>query len=255
MGLRRFLRFDLSVTHQLIYNFNATHAFALYLIFVLVLFLWQFERRIVTSHQKNQVTTIFGYSLLFLPMIYSWVTASLGYANWQTDLPFHAPHVLSFVIGLSFLKGYTASLRRLFLLTLSTVLFFSAFPMVEPLVGAPLQFVLYYIQIGALIIALLWMVRHLNLKMDWHLFTSGLQWTLFVVLFFFAANLIMETNYFYVNHVPNTAWTPLVWLAAQPVWYVLSILAMTTVFYMLLFTLLAHQLVISTVKGWVKSND
>jgi len=253
--LRRFLRVDVSVSHQLLYNFNATHAFALYLIVVALFFLWQYERYVLTTKRKEHVTTILGYSLLFLPFIYTWLTASLGGANWKTDLPFQAPYVVSFVIGLSFLKGYAAALRRLYLLAIGTVIFYSAFPLVEPLTASPLHFILYYVQIAALMIALLWMTRHLQLKMDWHVLTSGLQWTMFILLFFFAANLVMKTNYFYVNTVPNTNWTPLVWFSSQPVWYLISLLAMTAISHAFLFSLIAHRLVISTVKGWVKSHE
>lgn len=255
MNLEQLLRLDFTAPSRLVYEFSLYNGAALYAIFLLMFILWRFEAKLTSPKVMPIATTILGYSLLFAPFFYTWIIASLGNASWQSDLPFQAIHVVSFIFGLSLLKGYKMPLRRLYLLGVSTVLFTLAFPMTAEFMVSPLVFTIYYVQVFLLLVGVIFVLRHKLIPLDWHLFASGIKWTIFTLVFFFAANLIMEANYFYINAAPDTTWTPMIWFNESPFWFLVSSVVANILFQSILFVTIAYPLVKSTLKDLVKSND
>lgn len=255
MNLHELFRLDFTAPSRLVYEFSLYNGAALYGIVLILFVLWRFQGVLTSKKWLPLSTTVLGYALFFAPFFYTWIVASIGGASWQTDLPYQATHIVSFIFGLSLLKGYRIPLRRLYLLAASTFLFNLAFPMTAEFTTSPLLFIMYYIQLLLIIVALVFVIRAKLVTVDWHLYASSIQWTSFVLIFFFAANLIMESNYFYINAAPDTVWTPMIWFGDSPFWYLVSSLAANLLFHSLLFVSIAFPLVKSTIKELVKYND
>ncbi len=255
MIVERFLRFELNAPTPIQYDFNFEHAIALYFVFLAFVILLQVRRWMIAHQHLSRFDSGLGYVLLFLPFIYTWSVASIGQADWQTDLPFHLPYILSFVLGLALLKGYKAPLRRLYLLTIVTISFQVLFPLNPSYSNSPLLFIIQYAHIMILLLTVAHLTLSKKITLNWYLLVSNIKWTTFILLFFFAANLIMESNYVYINHAPYEGWTPLLWLPSLPGTYLVSALALTLAMESVVFTLVAFPLVRSTVKALVTSHD
>lgn len=255
MLVERLLRFEFNAPTPLRYHFDFEHAVALYFIILTVVVIIQLRQWMYRHHSKDLFQTGLGYTLLFAPFVYTWTVASLGSADWQTDLPFHLPHIISFVWGLSLLKGYQAPLRRLYLLAGVTILFEILFPLSPNFNSSPLIFTLYYAQLCLLIVTTIHLYLSKQVKFNGYLLLSNLKWTTFILLFFFATNLIMEANYTYINHPPYEAWTPLLWLPSASGYYLISTIIATLGVEIILFTAIAFRLVQATVKSLVTSHD
>ncbi len=255
MIVERFLRFELNAPTPIQYDFNFEHAIALYFVFLALVILLQARRWLILHRHASLFDVALGYVLLFLPFIYTWSVASIGQADWQTDLPFHLPHVLSFVLGLALLKGYQSPLRRLYLLAIVTVAFQVLFPLNPSYFTSPLLFIINYVHILLLLLTIVHLTLSKKITLNWYLLVSNIKWTTFILLFFFAANIIMESNYVFINHAPYEGWTPLLWLPSLPGYYLVSALALTLGMETVVFTMAAFPLVRSTVKALVTSHD